>query len=106
MIAGLLNEQLREIAAKYPLLGDIPILGAMFRSTQFQKEETELVIIVTPYLVRPISTDDIPLPTDPFTKARPSAIAPRKSAAAQIVPVPSGASSTIGQTSAAGYILD
>jgi pilus assembly protein CpaC len=66
MIAGLLNEEIREIASKYPILGDIPILGALFRSTQFQKQETELVIIVTPVLVTPLGPGPHPLPTDHF----------------------------------------
>jgi len=66
MIAGLLNETLRELAGKYPLLGDIPILGSLFRSTMFQKEETELVIIVTPTLVKPTGPGPHPLPTDHF----------------------------------------
>jgi pilus assembly protein CpaC len=66
MIAGLLNEELREIAAKYPLLGSIPILGNLFRSTQFQKEETELVIFITPTLVKPLGPGPYPLPTDYF----------------------------------------
>ena len=37
------------------MLGDLPVLGALFRSTKFQRQETELVVIVTPYLVRPVS---------------------------------------------------
>jgi pilus assembly protein CpaC len=56
MIAGLLQNTGNNSVDKAPLLGDLPILGALFRSTKFQRQETELVIIVTPYLVRPIST--------------------------------------------------
>jgi pilus assembly protein CpaC len=66
MIAGLLNEELREIAAKYPLLGDLPVLGNLFRSTKFMKEETELVIIITPTLVKTLGPGPHPLPTDHF----------------------------------------
>ena len=66
MIAGLLNEEVRELAGKYPLLGNVPILGSLFRSTQFIKEETELVIIVTPTLVKPLGPGPYPLPTDHF----------------------------------------
>jgi pilus assembly protein CpaC len=44
----------------------VPVLGAMFRSTSFRKNETELVIIVTPYLVRPVSANQIALPTDGY----------------------------------------
>ncbi len=54
--------------AKFPLLGDIPILGALFRSTSFQKNETELVIIVTPHLVKPLDMEHQPLPTDWFVE--------------------------------------
>jgi pilus assembly protein CpaC len=55
MIAGLLQNSNTNNIEKAPFLGDIPILGALFRSTKFQRNETELVIIVTPYLVRPVS---------------------------------------------------
>jgi pilus assembly protein CpaC len=55
MIAGLLRNTNSNSITKAPLLGDLPILGMLFRSTKFQRQETELVIIVTPYLVRPVS---------------------------------------------------
>ncbi|MEO8453791.1 MAG: type II and III secretion system protein family protein [Sphingomicrobium sp.] len=55
MIAGLLRNTNSNSINKAPLLGDLPIIGALFRSTKFQRQETELVIIVTPYLVRPVS---------------------------------------------------
>jgi pilus assembly protein CpaC len=63
-IAGLLKSTIRDRVSKYPILGDIPILGALFRSKEFQKNETELVIVVTPRLVKPLASPDIPLPTD------------------------------------------
>jgi pilus assembly protein CpaC len=56
MIAGLLQNTGNNSIDKTPFLGDLPVLGALFRSTHFQKQETELVVIVTPYLVRPVST--------------------------------------------------
>src|SRR6516165_1789229 len=52
-LAGLLQHTSEQDISKIPLLGDIPILGALFRSNRFQRQETELVIIVTPYLVNP-----------------------------------------------------
>jgi len=55
MLAGLLQNRNRNNIEKAPFLGDIPILGMLFRSTSYQRDETELVIIVTPYLVRPVS---------------------------------------------------
>ena len=54
-IAGLLQDQSTQTSNGIPLLGDIPILGALFRSTSFQRQETELVIIVTPYVVAPVN---------------------------------------------------
>jgi pilus assembly protein CpaC len=67
-IAGLLNERVRENITKFPLLGDVPILGALFRSSQFQKSETELIIIVTPHLVKPLDLARQTLPTDQFVE--------------------------------------
>ena len=65
-IAGLINENLRQAVQKFPGLGSIPVLGNLFRSQQFLKGETELVILVTPRLARPIPKDRIRLPTDDF----------------------------------------
>ena len=71
MIAGLLKNNNNNSVDKAPFLGDLPILGLLFRSTKFQRQETELVIVVTPYLVRPAShqlalpTDGYRAPTDP-----------------------------------------
>ncbi|HBB16941.1 MAG TPA: hypothetical protein DCZ97_08030 [Syntrophus sp. (in: bacteria)] len=65
-IAGLLKDNVREVVSKFPLLGEIPILGALFRSTSFQKNETELIIIVTPHLVKPMNLAKQTLPTDRY----------------------------------------
>lgn len=65
-IAGLLKEEMREVIRKYPILGDIPILGSLFRSSSYQKQDTELVIIVTPHLVKPLDMTKQTLPTDQF----------------------------------------
>ncbi len=65
-IAGLMQENIQESINKYPVLGDLPILGALFRSTSFQKNETELVIIVTAHLVKPLDKKTQPLPTDAY----------------------------------------
>jgi pilus assembly protein CpaC len=69
-IAGLLQQTSRQDIAKLPWLGDIPILGSLFKSDAYQRSETELVIIITPYFVEPVSgrlrtplTDRVP-PTD------------------------------------------
>ncbi|MEI9474969.1 MAG: type II and III secretion system protein family protein [Deltaproteobacteria bacterium] len=65
-IAGLLKEDIREIVSKYPVLGDIPILGALFRSSSFKKNETELIVIVTAHLVKPLDMTKQTLPSDPY----------------------------------------
>jgi pilus assembly protein CpaC len=65
MIAGLLRNTNTNNVNKAPFLGDLPILGALFRSTSFKRSETELVIVVTPYLVRPTS-GKLALPTQGY----------------------------------------
>jgi pilus assembly protein CpaC len=65
MIAGLLKNANTNNVDKAPFLGDLPIVGALFRSTKYRRSETELVIIVTPYLVRPVS-GQLNLPTDGY----------------------------------------
>lgn len=66
MIAGLLRNTTGQEINKIPVLGDLPILGALFRSDSFRRNETELVIIVTPYLVTPMDARDVRLPTDGY----------------------------------------
>ncbi|MEA1013659.1 type II and III secretion system protein family protein [Sphingosinicella sp. LY1275] len=69
MIGGLMRNSTSNSVEKAPWLGDIPILGALFRSTGFRKNETELVIVVTPYLVKPVNAGEIALPTDGYRTA-------------------------------------
>jgi len=69
MIAGLLSNNSTNTITKMPGAGDIPVLGSLFRSTAYQKGETELVIVVTPYLVHPVDANQIKLPTDGFKSA-------------------------------------
>ncbi|WP_395672818.1 type II and III secretion system protein family protein [Phenylobacterium sp.] len=64
-IAGLLQRTTSEDIKKLPALGDVPVLGQLFRSKEFQKSESELVIIVTPYLVKP-SSQKLATPADLF----------------------------------------
>lgn len=66
MIAGLMQNTSNNALEKTPGVGDVPILGNLFRSKSYQKGETELVIVVTPYLVKPVDANDIVLPTDGF----------------------------------------
>ena len=63
-IAGLIRKDFQDPVRQFPILGSIPIIGSLFRSTSFQKQETELVIIVTPRLVQPMKADMVSLPTD------------------------------------------
>jgi pilus assembly protein CpaC len=63
-IAGLLQDDFRDVAGQVPWIGDIPILGALFRSADYQRDQSELVIIVTPHLVTPTRGEALALPTD------------------------------------------
>lgn len=63
-IAGLLRRDFQTTVRQLPILGSLPIIGALFRSSGFQKGETELLIVVTPRLVSPIRPEQVRLPTD------------------------------------------
>lgn len=63
-IAGLLEDNFMDTVGQVPWLGDIPVLGALFRSSSYTRDQTELVIIVTPHLVSPVDGDSLTLPTD------------------------------------------
>ena len=63
-IAGLLSKDFETTVEQIPLLGSIPIIGSLFRSSSFRKGETELLIVVTPHLVQPLRPDQVRLPTD------------------------------------------
>lgn len=63
-IAGLLQNNTQQDNSKIPFLGDVPVLGPLFRSDRFKRNETELVILVTPYIVRPASGKPLAAPTD------------------------------------------
>jgi pilus assembly protein CpaC len=63
-LAGLLRRDFQDTVRQFPILGSIPIIGSLFRSTGFQREETELVIIVTPRLVAPVRAGALKAPTD------------------------------------------
>ncbi len=67
-IAGLINENLREQVNKFPGLGDIPILGNLFRSQEYVKGKSELVILVTPHFAKPVDRKEFTLPTDKFVE--------------------------------------
>ncbi|MER8742754.1 type II and III secretion system protein family protein [Mesorhizobium sp. M1004] len=66
MIAGLVRDDVRQAVNGLPGLTKIPVLGALFRSRDFVRNETELVIIITPYLVKPVARNDLAKPDDNF----------------------------------------
>ncbi len=63
-MAGLIQSDFNDTVKAIPLLGRIPLFGALFRSTYFNRNETELVIVVTPHIVKPVRASQIALPTD------------------------------------------
>ena len=63
-IAGLFQQRYATDLEKFPVLGDVPILGALFQSQRYQREETELVILITPYLVEPVRSRKLATPLD------------------------------------------
>jgi pilus assembly protein CpaC len=63
-LAGLLRTDFQDTVRQFPVLGSIPIIGMLFKSTNFQRDETELVITVTPRLVRPVPSYALKVPTD------------------------------------------
>jgi pilus assembly protein CpaC len=94
-IAGLVQAQNAINAEEVPGLGDIPILGELFKSDQFQHNETELVIMATPYVVQPISNPAAPaLPTDPVHGAE---------GTQRLAGTSSSAAATSGQ---AGFVIE
>ncbi|ESW70404.1 type II and III secretion system protein family protein [Mesorhizobium sp. M0761] len=69
MIAGLVRDDVRQAVSGLPGLTKIPVLGTLFRSRDFVRNETELVIIITPYLARPVARNDLAKPDDNFNAA-------------------------------------
>ncbi len=105
-IAGLISDNTRAEARNYPGLADVPILGALFQSDRFERRESELVIIVTPYLVRPVDADDLRTPLDNYRAAPMAATgATVGTQPSQVVPLaPSQADRVRGNNT--GFILD
>ena len=66
MIAGLVRDDVRQAVSGLPGLGKIPVLGTLFRSKDFIRNESELVVIITPYLARPVARNDLAKPDDNF----------------------------------------
>lgn len=66
-IAGLMQSNMKNAISQFPFLGNLPVLGALFRSTDFQRDESELVLVVTAHLVKPVDGRQLAAPTDVFT---------------------------------------
>ena len=69
MIAGLIQDDVRQVAKGVPGLSKIPVLGSLFRSREYQRNESELVILITPYITRPTARNDMARPDDNFAPA-------------------------------------
>lgn len=84
VIGGLLRQTARDVVDKVPGLGDVPVLGALFTSSRYQNAETELIVTVTPYVVRPVRPDALPTPVGALETGHTleSLLARRSSAAA------------------------
>jgi pilus assembly protein CpaC len=67
-IGGLIGNNITGTLKAFPGLGEVPVIGALLRSTNFQQDRTELVFIITPHLVKPLANPNLPLPTDSFTQ--------------------------------------
>ncbi len=107
-IAGMLRNNLRQSVAKIPGLGDIPILGELFKSNRFARNETELVIIVTPYIVEPAAVQ-MARPTEPFEKQQTMGhnVAGYRSAAdtQEFIPL-QNSNANAAANSSAGFIIE
>lgn len=101
-IAGLIQNNRTLDADKVPGLGDIPILGELFRSDRFTREETELVIIVTPYIVRPVPAHLMASPTDATHGTEGS----QRLALSSGTPVPGAAAAGGGLVGPVGFVVD
>ena len=108
-IAGLIQDSTRQEHRKIPGLGDLPILGALFQSDRFERDETELVIIVTPYIVRPVDANELKTPLDPYRAPPPATSqvpAQNDSESAATVPLSPAQAESLGGNKNTGFKLD
>ncbi len=108
-IAGLILDNSRQENRKIPGLGDLPILGPLFQSDRFERDETELVIIVTPYIVQPVDADELKTPLDPYRAPPPpagSAPATAGDQGGRTVPLEANQARRLGGAPKTGFILD
>jgi pilus assembly protein CpaC len=106
-IAGLLQHTTKQVLDQFPGLGDMPVLGALFRSRDFQNDQTELVVLATAYLVHPGSEKDYAMPTDGFNVAADgeTLLLGRLNHASKPVPAPAPAPVASATTANPGFIV-
>jgi pilus assembly protein CpaC len=107
-IAGLLQDDFRDLNGQVPWLGDVPILGALFRSADYERSQSELVIIVTPHLVSPTRGEALALPTDRVRPPSEKDLFLRGETAAPNRPTTGAASEVARQdfTGSYGYVME
>lgn len=107
-IAGLLSDDFIDLSGQVPWVGDIPVLGALFRSAEYSRRQTELVIIVTPHLVTPTRGEALALPTDRVRPPSESDLFLFGRVAAEDAPQQGGAGEVARQdfSGSYGYVLD
>ena len=107
VLGGLLQDRVLQNISKIPWLGDVPVLGQLFRSERFKRNETELVIIVTPYLVMP-SSRTVATPVDGFRAPHDAQRVINADVYRQGLPAPSGIVTAPGPASVGpiGFRLD
>jgi pilus assembly protein CpaC len=108
-IAGLLADDFTDLAGQVPWLGDIPVLGALFRSADFERQQSELVIIVTPHLVTPTRGEALALPTDRIRPPTEAELFLNGTLARPGTPNPQGAAAEVARqdfTGSFGYVME
>jgi len=107
-IAGLLSDDFQDLNGQVPWLGDVPVLGTLFRSAAYQREQTELVIIVTPHLVTPTRGEALALPTDRVQPPTERDLFLFGRVSRDVAPATGGASEVARQdfSGSYGYVLD
>jgi pilus assembly protein CpaC len=107
-IAGLLSDDFTDLNGQVPWIGDVPVLGALFRSAEYSRRQTELVIIVTPHLVTPTRGEALALPTDRVQPPTERDLFLFGRVAAENAPTTGGAGEVARQdfSGSYGYVLD
>ncbi len=107
-IAGLLEDDFEDLASQVPWLGDVPVLGALFRSTDYRREQSELVIIISAHLVSPTRGETLALPTDRIRPPSEADLFLRGVTARETRPVSGGAGEVARQdfSGSYGYVME